>query len=105
MAVDAECTNSHSFLYNKICLTGDCKTIEVSILHRNPFLKEPFMKKRGALQYPLPLGFFVHGQQDLQIVGVSKIGMVAVDPSTMFSLLGATATGSERVKVLQSKGR
>jgi hypothetical protein len=64
MAVDAECTNSHSFLYNKTCLTGDCKTIEVSILHRNPFLKEPFMKKRGALQYSLPLDFFVHGQQD-----------------------------------------
>jgi hypothetical protein len=36
------------------------------------------MKKCGALQDSLPLGFFIHGQQDLQIVGVTEIGMVAV---------------------------
>jgi hypothetical protein len=41
------------------------KSIKVSVLHRNPFLKEPVMKKCGALQDPLPLGFFIHGQQDL----------------------------------------
>ena len=56
----------------------DCKTSEVSVLHRNPLFKKPFMEESGPFQDPLSLGFFVHGQQNLQIVGVAEIGMVAV---------------------------
>ena len=63
------------------------------------------MEKCRTLQYSLPLGFFVHGQQDLQIVGIAKIGMVTICAFYDIQLFGVTVTGAARVKVLQSKGR
>lgn len=37
------------YLQDNIRLAGDCKAIEVSILHGNPLFKEPLMKKCRAL--------------------------------------------------------
>ena len=58
----------------------DSRSIEVSVFQRDPLFKKPLMEESGAFQDPLPLGLIVDGQQDLQIVGVAEIGMVAVGP-------------------------
>ena len=70
------------------------KSIKVSVLHRNPLLKKPFMEENGAFQDPLSLGFFIHGQQDLQIVGVAEIGMVAVSTFYDVQLFGSNSNRS-----------
>ena len=74
----------------------DCKTSKVSILHENPLFKKPFMEESGAFQNPLSLGFFVHGQQDLQIVGVAEIGMVAVSTFYDVQLFGSNSDRSSK---------
>ena len=67
------------------------KTCEKLIFHRNPFLKEPLMEECRTLQDPLSLGFFVHGQQYLQIIGIAEIRMVAVCSLDDVQLLGCNA--------------
>ena len=61
------------------------------------------MKKCRALQYSPPLGFFVHGQQDLQIVGVTEIGMVAVCAFYDVQLFGRNRKDHLRMNLLYSK--
>lgn len=36
------------------------------------------MEESGALQDALALGFHVYGQQDLQVIGITKVRMVTV---------------------------
>ena len=54
------------------------ENFKISVLHGNPFLKESSVEKYRAFQNSLVLGFFVYGQQDLQIVGIAEMGMVAI---------------------------
>ena len=74
------------------------ESFKISILHRNPFLKESFMEKSGAFQYPLPLCFFIHGQQDLQIVGIAKIGMVTICAFYDIQLFGSNRNRCSKCK-------
>ena len=62
------------------------------------------MKEYGALQYSLPLGFFVHGQQDLQIVGIAEIGMGAVCAFYDDQLLGSNSNRHGKGKGAAIKG-
>ena len=54
------------------------------------------MEENGAFQDPLSLGFFIHGQQDLQIVGVAEIGRVAVSTFYYVQLFGSNSDRSSK---------
>ena len=85
-------------------ICGNGKSIKVSVLHRNPLFKKPFMEESGAFQNPLLLGFFVHGQQNLQIVGVAEIGMVAVSTFYDVQPFGSNGNRSGKRKGTAIKG-
>ena len=85
-------------------MVNNPENFKISVLHGNPFFKEPFVEKYGALQNSLSLGFFINGQNDLQIVGVAEIGMVAVSTFYDVQLFGSDHNRRGKGKSAAIKG-
>ena len=62
------------------------------------------MQKFRAIQNPSALGFVIHSQQDLQIIWVAKIGMVAVSAFYDVQPFGSNKNRGRKCKGAAFKG-
>ena len=65
-------------IQNQIAAGCDGEAIKVSVLHWDPFFKEPLVQESGPLQDASALQLRGDQQADLEIIRIAEIGMQAV---------------------------
>lgn len=63
---------------NQVCMFGNGKGFEVVLLPGDPGVEKTLVEEGRAFQDPPALYLRRHAQEDLQIVGIFEMGMVAV---------------------------